>query len=213
MAQFRGEFPVGWDYNDGNIVCVVCVLLFIPHLITSTPYDGQVFITSALLSSKECRSLSGVMTAAVWWVDSGAGLLRKASIFEGLSDPAVPGNFAGTSKPPKRRRVFTERSLGCILCEMGCLKHAFEGHNFLSVVLKIVEGPTPSLPEEYSAELNALMQRMLEKNPSCRISAAEALSSSIVKELSQVQTRLPSALLCSHIISHPLPERRIAGPQ
>ncbi|KAL6462378.1 hypothetical protein MHYP_G00288000 [Metynnis hypsauchen] len=76
-------------------------------------------------------------------------------------------------------------SLGCILYEMCCLKHAFEGHNFLSMVLKIVEGSTPSLPEKYSQELNALLQRMLEKNPSCRISAADALSSTFLEELTQ----------------------------
>jgi len=51
------------------------------------------------------------------------------------------------------------RSLGCILYEMCCLVHAFEGQNFLAVVLKIVEGPTPSLPETYSRQLNSLMQR------------------------------------------------------
>ncbi|KAF4076168.1 hypothetical protein AMELA_G00227310 [Ameiurus melas] len=76
-------------------------------------------------------------------------------------------------------------SLGCILYEMCCLKHAFEGHNFLSVVQKIMESSTPSLPEKYSPELNSLMQRMLEKSPSLRVSAAEALSGSVIKELTQ----------------------------
>ncbi|XP_072548612.1 serine/threonine-protein kinase Nek11 isoform X2 [Salminus brasiliensis] len=76
-------------------------------------------------------------------------------------------------------------SLGCILYEMCCLKHAFEGHNFLSVVMKIVEGSTPSLPERYSPGLSALLHRMLEKNPSCRISAADALSCGFIEELTQ----------------------------
>ncbi|XP_058231887.1 serine/threonine-protein kinase Nek11 isoform X4 [Hemibagrus wyckioides] len=76
-------------------------------------------------------------------------------------------------------------SLGCILYEMCCLKHAFEGHNFLSVVQKIMESSTPSLPEKYSPELNSLMQRMLERSPSLRVSAAEALSSDVIKELAQ----------------------------
>ncbi|XP_046733291.1 serine/threonine-protein kinase Nek11 isoform X2 [Silurus meridionalis] len=76
-------------------------------------------------------------------------------------------------------------SLGCILYEMCCLKHAFDGHNFLSVVQKITEGSMPSLTEKFSAELNTLMQRMLERSPSLRVSAAEALSSKVISELSQ----------------------------
>ena len=59
----------------------------------------------------------------------------------------------------KMRRVLIPRALGCVLYEMCCLAHAFEGHSFLSVVMKIVEGETPTLPEGYSRELNSLMQR------------------------------------------------------
>ncbi|KAG2465082.1 NEK11 kinase, partial [Polypterus senegalus] len=51
------------------------------------------------------------------------------------------------------------RSLACILYEMCCLDHAFSGHNLLSVMMKIVNGKTPSLPERYSEELNTIMQR------------------------------------------------------
>ncbi|KAF5900975.1 serine/threonine-protein kinase Nek11, partial [Clarias magur] len=76
-------------------------------------------------------------------------------------------------------------SLGCILYEMCCLKHAFEGQNFLAVVQKIMESSTPSLPEKYSPELNSLMQRMLEKSPALRASAADALSGSGITELAQ----------------------------
>lgn len=38
------------------------------------------------------------------------------------------------------------------------MNHAFTGSNFLSIVLKIVEGDTPSLPERYPRELNAIME-------------------------------------------------------
>ncbi|XP_061230959.1 serine/threonine-protein kinase Nek11 [Neopsephotus bourkii] len=50
-------------------------------------------------------------------------------------------------------------SLGCILYEMCCMNHAFTGHNFLSVVFKIVEGDTPSLPDRYPSKLNAVLCR------------------------------------------------------
>ncbi|NP_001339977.1 serine/threonine-protein kinase Nek11 isoform 17 [Homo sapiens] len=66
-------------------------------------------------------------------------------------------------------------SLACILYEMCCMNHAFAGSNFLSIVLKIVEGDTPSLPERYPKELNAIMESMLNKNPSLRPSAIEIL--------------------------------------
>ncbi|XP_052356834.1 serine/threonine-protein kinase Nek11-like [Oncorhynchus keta] len=81
-------------------------------------------------------------------------------------------------------------AIGCILYEMCCLSHAFEGHNFLSVVMKIVEGETPRLTDRYSLELNTLMQRMLEKTPSSRLSAAEALKTKFIEDSMQVRKRL-----------------------
>ncbi|XP_043575529.1 serine/threonine-protein kinase Nek11 isoform X1 [Chiloscyllium plagiosum] len=66
-------------------------------------------------------------------------------------------------------------SLACILYEVCCLDHAFTGHNFMSVILKIVEGETPSLPDRYSSELNAVMTSMLQKDPAHRPAAVEIL--------------------------------------
>ncbi|XP_059801195.1 serine/threonine-protein kinase Nek11 isoform X2 [Hypanus sabinus] len=66
-------------------------------------------------------------------------------------------------------------SLGCILYELCCLQHAFTGHNFMSIVLKIVEGETPSLPDHFSRNLNAILTSMLQKSPSHRPAAAEIL--------------------------------------
>ncbi|NXX21253.1 NEK11 kinase, partial [Podargus strigoides] len=73
-------------------------------------------------------------------------------------------------------------SLGCILYEMCCMNHAFAGHNFLSVVLKIVEGDTPSLPDRYPSKLNAVLCSMLNKNPSLRPAAAEILKIPYIDE-------------------------------
>ncbi|XP_059584779.1 serine/threonine-protein kinase Nek11 isoform X2 [Alligator mississippiensis] len=73
-------------------------------------------------------------------------------------------------------------SLGCILYEMCCMGHAFTGHNFLSIVLKIVEGDTPSLPDRYPSKLNAVLNSMLNKNPLLRPSAAEILKVSYIDE-------------------------------
>ncbi|XP_050171516.1 serine/threonine-protein kinase Nek11 isoform X2 [Myiozetetes cayanensis] len=73
-------------------------------------------------------------------------------------------------------------SLGCILYEMCCMNHAFTGQNFLSVVIKIVEGDTPSLPDKYPSKLNALLCSMLNKNPSLRPAAAEILKTPYIDE-------------------------------
>ncbi|KAM7382807.1 hypothetical protein PAMP_002514 [Pampus punctatissimus] len=73
-------------------------------------------------------------------------------------------------------------ALGCLLYEMCCLNHAFQGPNFLSVVMKIVEGETPTLPAGYSADLNFVMQRMLQKQPSSRPSATELLKTKFMEE-------------------------------
>uniref|UniRef100_A0A8B9CBW5 Serine/threonine-protein kinase Nek11 n=1 Tax=Anser brachyrhynchus TaxID=132585 RepID=A0A8B9CBW5_9AVES len=73
-------------------------------------------------------------------------------------------------------------SLGCILYEMCCMDRAFSGHNFLSVVLKIVEGDTPSLPDRYPSKLNTVLSSMLNKNPLMRPAAAEILKIPYVDE-------------------------------
>ncbi|KAM7337047.1 hypothetical protein ACRRTK_003166 [Alexandromys fortis] len=73
-------------------------------------------------------------------------------------------------------------SLACILYEMCCMDHAFAGSSFLSVVLNIVEGDTPSLPERFSRELNTIMERMLNKSPSLRPSAIEVLKIPYIEE-------------------------------
>ncbi|XP_061853341.1 serine/threonine-protein kinase Nek11 isoform X2 [Colius striatus] len=81
-------------------------------------------------------------------------------------------------------------SLGCILYEMCCMNHAFTGHNFLSVVLKIVEGDTPSLPDRYPSKLNAVLCSMLNKNPSLRPAAAEILKIPYIDEqLKTIQSK------------------------
>ncbi|XP_076593166.1 serine/threonine-protein kinase Nek11 [Chaetodon auriga] len=73
-------------------------------------------------------------------------------------------------------------ALGCLLHEMCSLTQAFQGPNFLSVVMKIVEGETPTLPARYSEDLNSVMQRMLQKRPASRPSAAQLLKSTFMEE-------------------------------
>ncbi|MEE6466272.1 hypothetical protein FKM82_006886 [Ascaphus truei] len=89
-------------------------------------------------------------------------------------------------------------SLACILYEMCCLEHAFTEYNFLSVVIKIVEGETPSLPDRYSSDLNLLMNRMLNKDPLLRPGAGEILQVPYIGEqLQQLKWNLYGAVLNS----------------
>ncbi|XP_040900701.1 serine/threonine-protein kinase Nek11 isoform X2 [Toxotes jaculatrix] len=73
-------------------------------------------------------------------------------------------------------------ALGCLLYEMCCLTHAFQGSSFLSVVMKIVEGEAPTLPASYCPDLNSVLQRMLQKQPSSRPSAAELLKTRFMED-------------------------------
>ncbi|KAM8733977.1 serine/threonine-protein kinase Nek11 [Acanthopagrus schlegelii] len=73
-------------------------------------------------------------------------------------------------------------SLGCLLFEMCALTHAFQAPSFLSVVTRIVEGDAPVLPAGFSPDLNSVMQRMLQKQPASRPSAAELLKTRFMEE-------------------------------
>eukprot|EP00079_Xenopus_tropicalis_P009541 XP_002933706.2 PREDICTED: serine/threonine-protein kinase Nek11-like [Xenopus tropicalis] len=66
-------------------------------------------------------------------------------------------------------------SLGCILYEICALRHAYDSANWIKLVSQIVEGPCPSLPSQYSAELNDILKRVLNKDPQQRPSASEIL--------------------------------------
>uniref|UniRef100_A0AAX7UU61 non-specific serine/threonine protein kinase n=1 Tax=Astatotilapia calliptera TaxID=8154 RepID=A0AAX7UU61_ASTCA len=81
-------------------------------------------------------------------------------------------------------------ALGCLLYQMCSLTHAFRGPNFLSVVMKIVEGDTPALPAAYSPDLNSVMRRMLQKQPTSRPTAAEILKSTFMEENMQTKVHL-----------------------
>ncbi|NWZ95128.1 NEK11 kinase, partial [Nesospiza acunhae] len=87
-------------------------------------------------------------------------------------------------------------SLGCILYEMCSMNHAFTGQNFLSIVLKIVEGETPSLPDRYPSKLNAVLCSMLSKNPLLRPAAAEILKSPyIAEQLQKIQYKFTNMIV------------------
>lgn len=80
-------------------------------------------------------------------------------------------------------------SLGCILYEITTLRHAFDSSNMKGLVLKILRGNYPPIPEIYSDNLRSLLSEMLQRDPQQRpsikrILEKEFLSSRIAALLS-----------------------------
>ncbi|KAF4724627.1 hypothetical protein FOZ62_026390, partial [Perkinsus olseni] len=72
-------------------------------------------------------------------------------------------------------------ALGCILYELCCLKVPFDATNIKSLVDKITKGPTPELPEHYSAGLRDLLRDCLSRDWMKRPTAAEIVGRGIVQ--------------------------------
>eukprot|EP00916_Digyalum_oweni_P026006 GHVL01042809.1.p1 GENE.GHVL01042809.1~~GHVL01042809.1.p1 ORF type:complete len:427 (+),score=79.22 GHVL01042809.1:45-1325(+) len=72
-------------------------------------------------------------------------------------------------------------SLGCVLFEMAALKVPFDASNLRQLVDKIVKGPTPSIPSQYSSALRQLGQDLLNRDWRKRPSAADVLQREVVQ--------------------------------
>lgn len=66
-------------------------------------------------------------------------------------------------------------SLGCILYEMVTLRHAFDANSMKGLVLKILRGNYPQIPNTYSNDLKELISDMLIKDPVKRPSMRKIL--------------------------------------
>lgn len=66
-------------------------------------------------------------------------------------------------------------SLGCILYEMTTLRHAFDSNNMKGLVLKILRGAYPAIPDIYSDTLKELVAEMLQREPASRPSVKRIL--------------------------------------
>ena len=59
-------------------------------------------------------------------------------------------------------------SLGCILYEMLTLRHAFDASSMKGLVLKILRGNYPPVPNFYSQDVHMIVAEMLKKDPTKR---------------------------------------------
>jgi len=74
-------------------------------------------------------------------------------------------------------------ALGCVLYEMATLKHAFDAGNMCALVMSILRGKyTPLSQNQYSSRLAALIDSMLQLEPSRRPTMEEVLATSFVQE-------------------------------
>lgn len=76
-------------------------------------------------------------------------------------------------------RNYDEKSdiwaIGCVLCEMCCLKKAFSANNLSDLVHKIMTGQYNAIPSGYSDGLRYLLKLMFKINPIERPSANEVM--------------------------------------
>lgn len=76
-------------------------------------------------------------------------------------------------------------ALGCVLYELCTLKHAFSADNLLGLVYKIVQDKYEPIPAHYSADLQSLINSLLNKNAQERPSVAQILQMPIVRDKMQ----------------------------
>jgi len=73
-------------------------------------------------------------------------------------------------------------SLGCVLYEMTTLKHAFDARDMCALVMKIIKGDYPPIPEHYSDNLRNLIADMLNKDAAQRPSIISILQLPFIME-------------------------------
>lgn len=73
-------------------------------------------------------------------------------------------------------------SLGCVLYEMLSLRHPFEARDVSGLVVKVVRGNFPPLPQRYSHDVCELVVRLLDVNPATRPAIDEVLLTPFVHQ-------------------------------
>ncbi|KAK3586649.1 hypothetical protein CHS0354_024255, partial [Potamilus streckersoni] len=65
---------------------------------------------------------------------------------------------------------------GCLLYELCCLRAPFDGPDLTSLIMKIVSGQYPPIPEHFGPFLSNIITQLLESDTEKRLSAAEVLT-------------------------------------
>eukprot|EP00903_Cladosiphon_okamuranus_P008755 g8387.t1 len=73
-------------------------------------------------------------------------------------------------------------SLGCVLYEMTCLRHAFDGTNMRLLVMKICSQEPRPISARYSSGMRNLIAQLLKKDPHARPSTGAILRRPLIKD-------------------------------
>ena len=73
-------------------------------------------------------------------------------------------------------------ALGCVLYEMLCFRHPFDAKDVSSLVVKVIRGNFPPLPQRYSRDVCELVVRLLDVDPSTRPTVEEVLAMPMVAQ-------------------------------
>lgn len=76
-------------------------------------------------------------------------------------------------------------ALGCILCELCTLAHAFDETSMSKIILRILSGRYNPVPTAYSEDLRQLVAQMLSPNPRDRPSVRQVLRQSYVRQYAE----------------------------
>jgi len=72
-------------------------------------------------------------------------------------------------------------ALGCVLYELAALRAPFEGRDLHQLMVRVMRGHVPPLPDTYSAEFQQLVSGLLKKNPSQRSEVRDLLTSKLLR--------------------------------
>ena len=73
-------------------------------------------------------------------------------------------------------------SLGCVLYEMITLKPPFRAENMEGLYNKVIKGVFPKIPEQFSQDLNTIVNLLIQVNPNDRPSCEQILKNPIVEK-------------------------------
>ncbi|CAN0092219.1 unnamed protein product [Scytosiphon promiscuus] len=97
-------------------------------------------------------------------------------------------------------------SLGCVLYEMTCLRHAFDGSNMRLLVMKICSQDPRPISARYSSGVRSLVAQLLKKDPHARPSTGGVLRRPLIKsKIGRFLSEAQSSATACHLVSSRAP--------
>ncbi|XP_073515687.1 serine/threonine-protein kinase Nek11-like isoform X1 [Phyllobates terribilis] len=168
--------------NEGDNLTEGHVIEWFIQLLLGVNYLHERLVMHRDLKTKNIFLKDGILKIGDFGVSRILAPPDMATTITGTASYMSPELFSNTGYNTK----CDIWSLGCVLYEICSLTRAFECPRWIKLVSLIVNGPSPTLPSKYSADLNDILQRMLRKDPALRPSAKEILQCPYVTHRRQV---------------------------